>query len=91
MDVQAITQIISTVGFPIAACIGLGWFVYHFVNKVTNDSTAREQLLMQHLEEQNNVLTEISKNMDKMSTTLDNMNQRLSIVEMKVETKVQGN
>lgn len=27
MDVNTIIQIISTIGFPIAACVALGWFL----------------------------------------------------------------
>lgn len=28
MDVNAITTLISTVGFPIFCCLALGWYVY---------------------------------------------------------------
>lgn len=27
MDINAVTSIISSVGFPIAACIWMGWFI----------------------------------------------------------------
>ena len=27
MDVNTITQLISSVGFPIAACFAMGWFI----------------------------------------------------------------
>ena len=44
---------------------------------------------MDYFDKQNAVLTTMSNNMEKMSTTLDNMNQRLTIVESKVEDKIQ--
>ena len=33
MDANVVTQIIATVGFPIAACIALGFFVKYVVDK----------------------------------------------------------
>ena len=45
---------------------------------------------MDYFDKQNTVLTSMSNNMEKMSTTLDDINQRLVAVEGKVEDKVQG-
>lgn len=43
---------------------------------------------MDYFDKQNTVLTAMSNNMEKMSTTLDDINQRLVAVEGKVEDKV---
>lgn len=40
MDVQAILTIISTVGFPIACCIALAWYVAR-ETKLQREETAR--------------------------------------------------
>lgn len=85
MDVQVITNLITTVGFPIVCCLGLGWFFYKFINQQMQDNNNREQRLINCLDNQNTVLSNINTNMDKMSITLDNMNQRLSALEQKVE------
>ena len=61
--------------------------VWKFSNKLNNDSINREDRLMGYFDKQNAVLASMSVNMEKMSTTLDNMNQRLTLVEMKVEDK----
>ena len=89
MDIQPIVKLITNLGFPIVCCLALGYFVWKFANKLNNDSVSREDRLMGYLDKQNAVLTTMSNNMEKMSTTLDNMNQRLTIVESKVEDKIQ--
>ena len=91
MNPQDITQIITNLGFPIVCCLALGYFVWQFANKLNNDSISRENRLMNYFDKQNIVLTAMSNNMEKMSTTLDDMNQRLTVVESKVEDKVQAN
>jgi uncharacterized membrane protein len=90
MDIQPIVKLITNLGFPIVCCLALGYFVWKFANKLNNDSVSREDRLMGYFDKQNAVLTTMSNNMEKMSTTLDNMNQRLTIVESKVEDKIQG-
>lgn len=45
MDITAITEIISSVGFPIACVIALGYFVY----QIYKQSEAREAKLMEEI------------------------------------------
>jgi hypothetical protein len=90
MDAQAVTQLITNLGFPIVCCLALGYFVWKFANKLNDNSINRENRLMGYFDKQNTVLNSMSNNMEKMSTNLDGMNQRLTIVESKVENKVQG-
>ena len=90
MDVQQVTQLITNLGFPIVCCLALGYFIWKFSNKLNDDSINRENRLMDYFDKQNTVLTTMSNNMEKMSTSLDNINQRLTVVEGKVEDKVQG-
>lgn len=42
---EAWTQIISTVGFPIACVIALGYFVYIVYQKTTSENEKREEKL----------------------------------------------
>ena len=85
MDTQAITNLITTVGFPIVCCLGLGWFMVKYINQQREDNINRENKLLELTSKQNEVLININSNMDKMSTTLENMNQRLDILEQKVD------
>ena len=85
MDTQAITNLITAVGFPVVCCLGLGWLMVKYINQQREDNINRENKLLEITSKQNEVLINISSNMDKMSTTLENMNQRLDILEQKVD------
>ena len=85
MDTQAITNLITAVGFPIVCCLGLSWFMVKYINQQREDNINRENKLLELTSKQNEVLININSNMDKMSTTLENMNQRLDILEQKVD------
>lgn len=37
MDVQSILQAITTVGFPIVCCLGLGWYVKYVTDRNRED------------------------------------------------------
>ena len=47
MDATLIVEIIATVGFPIAACLVLGWFIW----KIYKQSEKREEALRQEINE----------------------------------------
>lgn len=75
MDASTVTQIVSTVGFPIAMCLILAWYV-----KTLNDSHSEQisKLNQEHKEEvkqmteavQNNTLT-IQKLVDLLQKGLN--------------------
>ena len=52
MDITAIETMISTMGFPVACCVALGWFIYKFYNDYTTDSKNRENKLMEFIKEE---------------------------------------
>ena len=53
MDTQAVTQLITNLGFPIVCCLALGYFIWKFANKLNNDSVSREDRLMGYFDKQN--------------------------------------
>ncbi len=57
MDPQAITQIISTVGFPIVACGALFWYVY----KLTESHKEETRAMMDSINHNTNVLAELKE------------------------------
>lgn len=59
MDFQAIIQIISTVGFPIACCVAMGVYVKYITDK-NREEVAK--LNDQHKEEMNEVTKAINNN-----------------------------
>lgn len=40
VDLDQVIQIISTLGFPIAACVLLGWFIYKIYKNTTAENKA---------------------------------------------------
>lgn len=66
MEVATILEVISTVGFPIALCLALGWFIYKIYNDTTKQNKEnmaavqarckeREEKLYNQLEKQNEI------------------------------------
>ena len=70
MDVNAVIQIISTVGFPIVACAVMGWYV-----KYNNDKfqTILTDTNTKHKQEMDNIVTAINNNTLVMQKLIDKM------------------
>lgn len=52
MDVTTIETLITSVGFPIACVIALGWFIFQFYKDYTSQSKEREDELMNFIKEE---------------------------------------
>lgn len=83
MDANAITQIIATVGFPIAACVALGFFIKYVIEKflaAVSDMNAKIMLLNEKHEEETKALREViqanTMSIKEMSTALNQFIQR---------------
>ncbi len=62
--VQEITQVISSVGFPIVACGALFWMI--------NTTMAQlKETINTSMMELTNAITELAKSMDKANTTIE--------------------
>lgn len=57
MDPQAITQIVTTVGFPIVAAAALFWYV----NKLTESHHAEVEAMRKTIESNTNILIELKE------------------------------
>lgn len=63
MDVSTITQLITTLGFPIVCVIGLGWFIYKIYNDTTRQSAENmEKVQARCKEREEKLYTEIKEN-----------------------------
>lgn len=83
MDANAVTQIIATVGFPIAACIALGFFVKYVIEKflsAVSDMNAKMMLMQEkHEEEMKTIQDALVGNtmaIKEMNITLSSLIQR---------------
>lgn len=59
MNADAIVQLITTVGFPIVCCGGLGWWVKYTTDKEREERTKMNQ---EHREEMREVTTALNNN-----------------------------
>ena len=66
MDVALITEFITTLGFPIACVVALGFFVY----KIYKQSVVREETLMQEITENRLVNTKFAEIIAQYEITL---------------------
>jgi hypothetical protein len=73
MDAKLILEIIGTVGFPIAACLVLGWFIF----KIYKKSEEREATLRSEISECQEINREAIK-------TLALYAERLGVIESDV-------
>lgn len=59
MDITAITQIITSVGFPIAACLLMGWYIKTQTDHYREDLAT---LNLQHKEEMDKITEALNNN-----------------------------
>lgn len=74
MDVNTISDLIGTVGFPIVLVLCLGWFILKIYNDTTTQSREREEKLYQEIEK-NRIINE------KAINTISMYAERLTHIE----------
>lgn len=78
MTVTALTELISTLGFPIAIVIALVWFVYKIYKDTTASSKAREEKLYKCIQENQEINA-------KAMETLSLYAERLGVIEKDIK------
>ena len=83
MDVNNVSTLVSTLGFPIACCIAMAWFIYQVFQKTTDQTQKnmeqvqarckeREEKLYEKLSENQKIIGEavgtIAKYADRLET-----------------------
>ena len=90
MDLSAITSLISGVGFPIAACIGMGFFIYYMIKKNTEmNAASMEKLQARCIEREDKLYEEIKENREvnaQAIATIGLYAERLNHIETDVGT-----
>lgn len=82
---EAYTNIISTVGFPIACVIALGFFIYKAWNDMNKRSAEREEKLYTMLASAQNSIDEAVETNGKFLTQLKVMQGNLSEISNDVD------
>lgn len=65
-----IATLISTVGFPIAACVGMGWFVKY---QTDNNNKTMADLRNEQAEQNNTMLKAINNNTKALQELIDKL------------------
>ena len=89
MDISAITNIISNLGFPIASCLCLAWFGWYMV-KNTNEINAKnmEQVQNRCKEREEKLYEEIKANREinaKAIETIAHYAEKLDVIQSDIK------
>lgn len=90
MDIATITTLISTVGFPIAAAIGVGFILYKVIGNIRED---HEKTITQLIQANQQLEQNFSKKLDAFDQTMKRFNETLIRIDTRlesVESKVDG-
>ena len=71
-------QMISTVGFPIVAVIGMAFFFYKMWTLQNQQNINREETLM-------NLIRELSTNLAELGRVVDRNTEKISILSEKID------
>ena len=82
-----IVEMVSTVGFPIACCVAIGFMFYQMLNKVLADSKERENNLMNLTREISSKIAELGQIVDKNTESISIMNEKLEKLSEEVEER----
>lgn len=82
-----IVQIISTVGFPITAVIGMAFFFYRVWNMQEQRNKEREESLMNIIREYSITLSRLGQIVDENTKMIAILSEKIENVEQKLEGK----
>nr|DAT73384.1 MAG TPA: YvrJ protein family protein [Caudoviricetes sp.] len=74
---EALVELIPTLGFPIVCCVAVGLCFYQMLNKVLADSKERENNLMQLTREISSKIAELGQIVDKNTEAISVMNEKI--------------
>jgi preprotein translocase subunit YajC len=77
MDIAMITELISTLGFPMACVIAMGFFIY----KIYKKSEDREDKLMLEIEENRRINADAIATIGKYAGSIDEIKHDISEIK----------
>jgi len=88
MDITMITELIASLGFPIAAVLAMGWFIY----KIYKKSEDREVMLMEEIKENREInakaIETIALYAERLTHIEDNITEikdNIVLIEQKIQ------
>ena len=83
MDVNTVSQWIQTLGFPIAVCVGLGFFCFRFITRIQDENKAREEAYQKREESYQGLLMTYGEKMAEISSSLERITLELNEMKQK--------
>ena len=80
-------EAISTLGFPIACCVAIGYMFFQVLNKGLTDGKEREANLMTLTREISSKIAELGQIVDKNTEAISVMNAKLEQLSKEMEDK----
>lgn len=78
---EAIIELIPTLGFPIVCCVAIGICFYRILMMILADSKERESNLMNLTREISSKIAELGRIVDKNTEAISVMNEKLENLE----------
>lgn len=72
MDLNLIMTLVGSLGFPIVACIGLGWYVKYMTDTNRSDMT---EMRKEHKEEMNKMTEAVNNNTIVIQKLIDKIDK----------------
>lgn len=82
---ENVVQVISTVGFPIACCLGLAYFVFKVYNDFSKKAEDREDKLYSIIKECQKQIADAIETNSKFLTQLEDMNRAVETISRDVD------
>lgn len=77
MEIAPILELISTLGFPMAACLLMGWFIY----KIYKASEKREEILRGEIKENREINSKAIETIAKYADRLDSIQNDIQVIK----------
>ena len=84
---EALLELIPTLGFPIVCCVAIGVSFYRILMMVLADSKEREVSLMNLTREISSKIAELGAIVDKNTEAISVMNENIEKLSNEVESK----
>lgn len=86
MDIKSMTDLISTLGFPIVLVLAMGWFIY----KLWQQSVDRETKLYEELAESRNINSKAIDTIAAYAEKLESIQNDVTTIKLEVESLTHG-
>ena len=84
---EALLELVPTLGFPIVCCVAIGVSFYRILMMVLADSKEREVSLMNLTREISSKIAELGAIVDKNTEAISVMNEKIEKLSDEVESK----